>query len=167
MGVFNFAVWCVVLVGLMALFVYDMRWLILPDRITYPLIGLAVVAAFANITVFGSGLIGLRDTATSVLIASGLFYGLFQASKGKWIGGGDVKLGLVIGLVLAAPLQAFLVLFFASLIGTVTILPGLATKKLKATTHIPFGPFLIIATVIVRLFGASIVAWYRRKFLLY
>lgn len=166
-GIINFVVWCVLLVGFMALFVYDLRWLLLPDRITYPLIALAALLAAANITVFGTGLAGLRDTAISVLVASGLFYGLFHLSKGKWIGGGDVKLGLVIGLVLAVPLQAFLVLFLASLIGTITILPSLATKKLKATSHIPFGPFLIVATIIVRLFGASMITWYRRKFLLY
>jgi prepilin signal peptidase PulO-like enzyme (type II secretory pathway) len=40
-------------------------------------------------------------------------------------------------------------------------------KKLNAKSHIPFGPFLIIATIIVKLFGASVVTWYRRKFLLY
>jgi len=167
MGTVNFVAWCALLVGFMALIVYDLRWLLLPNRIVYPLVIIAAITAALNITVFHGGLTGLEDTAISVAIASGLFYVLFQASKGKWIGGGDVKFGLVAGLAIMVPMQAFLVLFFASLIGTVVILPGLAMKKLSSKSHIPFGPFLIVSTIIVKLFGAGIVAWYRRKFLLY
>lgn len=166
-GTFNYIIWLLILTGFMALLVYDLRWMLLPDRIVYPLIALSVVAAVVNIVAFKGGLHMASDIAISLIIASGLFYGLFQLSKGKWIGGGDVKLGVIIGLVVAVPLQAFLVLFLASLIGTVTILPGLASKKLKATSRIPFGPYLIVATIIIKVFGASLVAWYRKKFLLY
>ena len=167
MGTFNFAVWCVILVGFMALLVYDLRWLLLPNRITYPLIVLSAVTAAVNITIFHGGINGLKDTAISLLISAGIFWALFQVSKGKWIGGGDVKFGIIAGFITALPLQSFLVLFFASLIGTIVIIPGLVSRKVTAKSHIPFGPFLIIATIIVKLFGASIVAWYRRKFLLY
>ncbi|MDB5183071.1 MAG: putative Prepilin peptidase [Candidatus Saccharibacteria bacterium] len=163
----NFVMWCVALVGFVALMIYDIRWLTLPNRIVYPLTVLAAGVAILNITVFHGGMSSLKDIGFAVLIDAGLFYGLFQLSKGKWIGGGDVKLGLLLGLLIAAPIPAFLVLFFASLIGTVLILPGLITKKVTAKSHIPFGPFLIIATIIVRLFGAGIVAWYKKKFLLY
>jgi prepilin signal peptidase PulO-like enzyme (type II secretory pathway) len=167
MGKVNFAAWCVVLVGFVALFVYDLKWMMLPNRITYPLIGLTTVLAIVNFTVFDGGMTGLMNTVISMVIAAGLFYALYRMSDGKWIGGGDPKLGLVIGLTITAPLQAFLVLFLASIIGTFVAMPGLLSKKLKSTSHIPFGPFLIIAAIIVRLFGAGITAWYRRRFLLY
>lgn len=167
MGVINFASWLIVLTGFMALLVYDLKWLILPNRIVYPLIVLTAVVAGTNILAFDGGVSLLKDTAISLAIASGFFYGLFELSKGKWIGGGDVKLGAVIGLVVAAPIDAFLVLFFASLIGTLAVFPALISKKMKATSRIPFGPYLIVATIIVKLFGASIIAWYKRKFLLY
>ena len=167
MGTFNFVVWCVLLVGFMALLVYDMRWLLLPNRITYPLIILSVITALVNITVFHSGFNGFKDTVFSLVIGAGIFWTLFQVSKGKWIGGGDVKFGAIAGFIIAVPLQSFLVLFFASLIGTVIIIPGLISKKVTPKSHIPFGPFLIIATIIVKLFGASIATWYRRKFLLF
>lgn len=163
----NFIAWLIVIVGLVALFMYDLKWMILPNRVIFPLVGLAAIVAVLNITVFGGGVEVLRDTAISLGIASGLFYALYQLSNGKWIGGGDVKLGMLIGLLIPAPLQAFIVLFLASLIGTAVIAPGLYSKKLNTKSHIPFGPFLIIATIIVKLFGATLVTWYRKKFLLY
>lgn len=167
MGTINFIVWLIVLTGFMTLFVYDLKWLLLPNRIVYPLVVVSGVMALINILVFDGGLHMAGDVAISLLIASGIFYGLFQVSKGKWIGGGDVKLGLIIGFVIGVPLQAFLVLFTASLIGTMTVLPGLVSKKIKATSRIPFGPYLIVGTIIIKIFGASIVHWYRTRFLLY
>lgn len=167
MGIVNFVAWLVIVVGFMALLIYDFKWLILPNRIVYPLIGLSLIIALLNITVFDGGLNMVKDLSLSLVIASGLFYGLFELSRGKWIGGGDVKLGAVIGLTVAVPGQAFLVLFTASLIGTLTVLPSLISKKIKTTSRIPFGPYLIVATILVKLFGASVIAWYRTKFLLY
>lgn len=165
-GLTNFAVWLVCLVGFVALTVYDFRWLTLPNRIVYPLIVLAAAMVIANVTVFEGGFELVRDTLVSIAIASGLFYGLFNLSKGKWIGGGDVKLGLLIGLLIADGVSAFLVLFIASLIGTITIIPGMISRKLNTNSQVPFGPFLIVATVIVKLFGASLITWYKHQFLL-
>lgn len=165
-GTANFVVWLIMLVGFMALVVYDVRWLTLPNRIMYPLIALAASMAVLNATIFDGGTTYVRDTVISLAVAGGLFYILFEASKGKWIGGGDVKLGFLIGFLLASPAQSFLTLFIASLIGTIVVVPGLVSKKLTATSKIPFGPFLIVATIIVKLFGAAMIAWYKRQFLL-
>jgi prepilin signal peptidase PulO-like enzyme (type II secretory pathway) len=167
MGITNFVVWVIALTAFVALVIYDIRWLTLPNVIIYPLIILSAAIAILNVTVFHGGTLGVRDTVFALLIDAGLFYSLFELSKGKWIGGGDVKLGVLIGFLIAQPFQAFLVLFLASVLGTIIILPGLMTKKLNSKSHVPFGPFLIIATVVIKLFGASIVAWYRRKFLLF
>jgi prepilin signal peptidase PulO-like enzyme (type II secretory pathway) len=166
-GLLNFIVWLVILVGFMALVLYDIRWMLLPNRIVFPLIALAGITALINITVFHGGFHGVRDTVLSLTIASGLFYILYELSKGTWIGKGDVKLGLVIGFLIVNPFQAFLVLFTASLLGTLVIIPGMIAKKVTSKSHIPFGPFLILATIIVKLFGASIITWYSHKFLSY
>lgn len=166
-GVFNFVTWLIVLIGFIILLVYDLRWMLLPNKITYPLAAFSLLITLVNILVFDGGIKLLINSILSTIVASGIFYAMFQLSKGKWIGGGDVKLGLTIGLILGSPMQSFLVLFLASLIGTAIILPGLLSKKLQATSHIPFGPFLIVATIIVKLSGAAIISWYRQKFLLY
>jgi leader peptidase (prepilin peptidase)/N-methyltransferase len=166
-GITNFAIWLIVLVGFMALIVYDLRWLLLPNRIVYPLIVLVALAAVLNATIFDGGTAYVRDTVLALGVAGGFFYALFELSRGKWIGGGDVKLGFLIGFLVSGPFQAFSVLFLASLLGTVVIAPGMALKKLTPKSHVPFGPFLIVATIIVKLFGAAMIAWYRKTLMLY
>lgn len=154
-----FIVWLIVLLGFMALFVYDLRWMLLPDRIIFPLVILVSLVAIINISLEGWAL--LLQTVLSVLVASGIFWLIFQLSNGRWIGGGDVKLGLLIGLLLQSPVRAYLAIFIACIIGTLLIVPGLIVKRVTPKSRIPFGPFLIIATVIVFLFGTSIIDWYK------
>jgi len=164
-GVINFIVWLVMLTGFMALVVYDLRWMLLPNRIVFPLIILGAALALYNILVSGD-FSAIYQTALSVAVAGGIFYLLFVISDGRWIGGGDVKLGFLIGLILGDPKLAFLVLFGASLLGTFYVLPGVAIKKVKPNSRIPFGPFLIAAIVLVQLFGNSVIEWYKTALLL-
>ncbi|HSX44029.1 MAG TPA: prepilin peptidase [Candidatus Saccharimonadales bacterium] len=166
-GVVLFGFWLIFLVGFMALSVYDIRWFLLPDKIVYPLFGLAWVQILLITTVFSGGTEALLGSIWGLLIGGGLFYVLFQISGGKWIGGGDVKLGAVLGLLVGGPAMSLMMLFTASLLGTVFALPLLVAGKVKKTSHIPFGPFLILAAVIVYIFGSSLITWYKHKFLLY
>ena len=71
-----------------------------------------------------------------------------------------LKLGFLLGALVGRPDHAFLMLFIASLLGCIYILPSLATKRLKRSSRVPFGPFLILATIIVVLFGNDIITWY-------
>ncbi len=166
-GVVLFGFWLIFLVGFMALSVYDIRWFLLPDKIVYPLFGLAWVQILLITTVFSGGTEALLGSIWGLLIGGGLFYVLFQISGGKWIGGGDVKLGAVLGLLVGGPAMSLMMLFTASLLGTVFTLPLLVAGKVKKTSHIPFGPFLILAAIIVYIFGSSLITWYKHKFLLY
>lgn len=159
-----FGLWLALLVGLMALLIYDLRWLLLPNKLVYPLTGLAAAQALIGIVSAASPVKAALNTLLAVVVGSGLFYVLFQVSDGKWIGGGDVKLGWIFGLVVASPLSSFLVIFLASLIGSLVAVPLLLTKRLKKTSVIAFGPFLIIATIGVQLFGADLLVWYQRMF---
>lgn len=164
-GTVNFAVWLVLVVCFMALLVYDLRWMLLPNRLMYPLLVLGLLLALFNIAATPS-LQTVLETVAGVAVAGGIFYLLFMVSDGRWIGGGDVKLGALIGLVLASPYLAFLVLLTASTLGTLVILPGMLLKKLTPASRIPFGPFLIIGVIVVQLFGRSVIEWYKRSVLL-
>jgi leader peptidase (prepilin peptidase) / N-methyltransferase len=159
-GLLQFGCWLVFVVGFVALGLYDARWYILPDRIVFPLIGLAVAELLARLVFFHAGLHAVLGGLWGVLTASGIFYVLFQISAGKWIGGGDVKLGIVLGLLVGGPVRSFLLLFVASLLGTLVSLPLLALGKARRDTLIPYGPFLIAGAVIVVLFGADILSWF-------
>jgi prepilin signal peptidase PulO-like enzyme (type II secretory pathway) len=139
--------------------------MLLPNKIVYPLIGLGMVQMVVVTVLFDGGWNYLFGSLAGMAVAGGIFYVLFQVSDGKWIGGGDVKLGYALGLLLASPTLAFLMLFTASVLGVIAAIPGLLTKKLAATSRIPFGPFLIIATVIVMLFGTATISWYKQHIL--
>ena len=165
MAIMQFAVWLAMLTGFMALAIYDTRWQILPSRVIYPL-GCLALAQAAVLTVWQHNWQVALGAALGVLCLGGLFYAIFQVSGGKWIGGGDVRLGVVLGLLVGGPINAILVLFIASLLGTLVALPSNIGKKNKLTRRIAFGPFLMIATVVVYLFGASLVQWYKSQLLL-
>lgn len=159
-----FAVWLVFVVMFMALAVYDLRWFLLPDRVVFPLIGLAVVEVVL-IALEGHSLHSALNAFLGALVISGTFWVLFQVSAGSWIGGGDVKLAVVLGLLAGTPLKALLVLFFSSVIGTICSMPLLLRGKKAMKLRVPFGPFLLAATVVVVLFGSSLIDWYSQRLL--
>ena len=168
LDILNFGVWLILLTGFMALIVYDVRWMLLPNRLVYPMAVLALLLAIVNIIFQPGGIdfVLAINTLVSLFIASGIFYIIFWLSNGRWIGGGDIKIGVVIGLLLQDPAESFLVLFLASIIGTVVVVPGLLSGKLTRSSKIPFGPFLIVATILVYIFGQSIINWYVGNILL-
>lgn len=160
-----FVLWLVLLVGFMALIVYDLRWLLLPNRIIYPLGAIAAAMSIIEVSTATRPAIALVNLILAVAVGGGIFYVLFQVSAGKWIGGGDVKLGWLLGLVAGTPGRSLLLIFLAAVLGSLFSVPLLATQRLKRTSTIPFGPFLIIAAIIVQLYGASILVWYQRTIL--
>lgn len=159
-GIVRLAVWLVYVVFFMALAVYDLRWQELPDRLVWPLVGIALSEAIF-VAFYQHSLQAFLAAALAGALLFGLFWGIYQISKGNWIGGGDVKLVLVLGLIVGSPLQAFLVIFLASLIGTVASIPTLLGRKSMHGVQVPFGPALLIATIIVYFSGAAIISWYR------
>jgi len=163
-GLFQFVLWLGFLVSFMALAIYDIRWFLLPDRIVFPLVALGF-AQVAVTAVWLKSFSALWEPIAAASIIFGLFWLLFQVSKGAWIGGGDVKLAIVLGLLAATPLRAFLVIFFASLIGILVSVPLIAKGKQGLQLHIPFGPYLLAATVLVVLYGTPVVNWYQNLFL--
>lgn len=157
-----FTVWLAALTGLTALVVYDIRWMLLPNKIIAPLVAVVGLVVLLDSLFIAQSSEPLISSLAGALVGGGLFYVIFQVSKGRWIGGGDVKLGFLLGLLVGDPVMALMVLFLASLLGTVLILPLVALKKIDSKARIPFGPFLILAAVIVRLFGQDILEYYLR-----
>lgn len=162
-GVVALALWLVSVVVLVALAVYDVHWYELPDRLVFPLIGIAILFAVACAVVAGDIAVFSGSLFGGAIIFS-VFWLLFQLSKGEWIGGGDVKIAFALGTFVGGAMEAFLVIFIASLLGTIVSLPGLLAKGAIKGVKIPFGPYLIAATIVVVLFGSSMIAWYQNLF---
>lgn len=160
LDIFQFVLWLVAGVMLAILFAYDSKWFLLPNVIMFPLIALAAVFSSIELLQTDSVWLTVFDTVGAVAVLSGLYLVLWLVSRGAWIGFGDVKLGLALGLMLGNWQLAFLTLFLANLIGCFIVIPGLMTKKLSRTTQVPFGPMLIAGFVISALAGQQIISWY-------
>ncbi|NMB70329.1 prepilin peptidase [candidate division WWE3 bacterium] len=95
----------------------------------------------------------------SSFVISLFFFALIWITKGRGMGGGDVKLGFLIGLFNGLPLN-FVAIFLGFLLGAVysVVLVVLRKKSLRDT--IAFGPFLILGSVIAFLWGQELVNWY-------
>jgi leader peptidase (prepilin peptidase)/N-methyltransferase len=160
-----FALWLVAGVLLAILVAYDMKWSLLPNEAVFPLIGVGAVVAIVRLFESANVGVALLDLAAAISILSGLYLLLWYVSKGKWIGFGDIKLGLALALLLGDWQLAFLALFLANLVGCLVVAPGLLTGKLNRGAHIPFGPLLIIGFVIAALAGQYILQLYFTIFL--
>lgn len=157
--IFAFVLWLIICVILVALLVYDLQTKILPDGLVLSLTFVSVVfVLFQAYTSKDWGL--LVSSAVGALVLSGIFWGLFQVSGGKWIGGGDVKIAVSLGLLAGSAVSSMLLLFIASLLGSFIGVPLMLAKKAGMKTELPFGPFLIIATFIVFFYGDSLINWY-------
>lgn len=136
--------------------VSDIAYMLIPNKVLLP---------FA-VVLFGARLfIPLEpwwDSLVGALVGFGVLYLIAVVSKGG-MGGGDVKLFFVIGLMLGI-VHTLLTLFLASVIGTIAgvILLKRAGKGRK--TPIPFGPSIALAAVIAYFWGADFVVWYSNLF---
>jgi len=137
---------------LLAIFVYDLKHLQIPDAISLPAMA---VALFVNLYL-GLGLINLLLGAA---VGAGFFALQYFVSRGRWVGDGDIRLGALMGLMLGYK-YLLVALFLAYIIGSVFAILVLAAKKFKMSSPVPFGPFLALGTLITFLYGAQILAWY-------
>lgn len=161
------ALWLAALVLLAILFVYDLRWLLLPDIVNIPFIILGAVFAGIKLYLASDFTSTLTSLLGAVFVLSGIYLLLYLFSKARygedktWVGFGDVKFGLGLSLFLGNWLLAFAALFAANLIGTILVLPSMLTGKLRGNSRISFGPLLIAGFLIVWLFSESILNWYQ------
>jgi prepilin signal peptidase PulO-like enzyme (type II secretory pathway) len=152
--------WLMAGVGLAILFAYDTKWSLLPDRTNFMVIGISLLSAFLVVIGASDKSNAILEIIGSVLILSGIYWVLYVISKGKWIGFGDVKLGLGLALLLADWKLAFIALFAANLIGCLIVLPPLIAGKLKRNSHVPFGPLLVAGFVFAGLAGNYLINIY-------
>ena len=156
----KFVIWLIAGVILAIQFATDYKWQILWTWLSCALIALGFVYAALTIISAPDTWDAFVSVAGSVSILGGLYFILYLVSRERWVGLGDAILGLGLGLLLADWMLAFIALFMANLIGTIVVLVGFATRKIKRGQHVPFGPFFIAGTIIALLFGDMIIRWY-------
>lgn len=173
---------------LVMVLITDIKTGLIPDRITYPaisisffyIIGLSLLKIgllYHSLSTNAVGryllpphsdyfyrhslLIG-QDLLTFILSGVGLglfFLVLILITRGRGMGGGDLKLGIFMGLTLGFPnsvVALFLAFFLGSIIGILLIL----FRRKHFGQTIPFGPFLSIGSLLVIFFGQQILQLY-------
>ena len=139
---------------LIIIFVFDLKHFIIPDVVLFP----AIVITFLY-RVFFSERLSLSGFIFSALISGLFFLLIFLISRGKWLGFGDVKLVLFMGLFLGYP-QILVGLFLSFFIGAIIGVMLMLLKKKGLKSEVPFGPFLVVGTYIGLFWGQQIYNWY-------
>ena len=164
-GAFAFGAWLLVVIIFIALTIYDLRWMQLPNRLIYPLYVAVVAFRLLQVAATSPTATGwLAEVTASIagaLVLGGLFWIIYQVSNGTWIGGGDVRLGFALGILLGWQ-KALLNLAFAAYLGSAVILVLVLIGKYHKKLKLPFGPFLITAAVVCMLWGQVFIDWYKR-----
>ncbi len=162
-GLFCLAVWriglridlapaLVFLSALVVITAIDLDHQLIPDRITLPGIPLGFLANLLTTHV------SVWDSVVGILVGGGIFFVIILVSRGG-MGGGDMKLGAMIGAFLGWRLT-MLAIFFAVAVGGVVAVWLLVTGTRGRKDPVPFGPFLAVSSVVSLLWGEEILAWY-------
>jgi len=143
---------------LLIIFVYDLKYYLVSDRIIYPAIIISLLYD-VYLAIISKELWVLTASIAIAFAVGGFFLLLVIISKERWMGMGDVKIGILIGLFFG-PFQFFAAIFLAFLIGAIISIVLLVLKKKNLKSEIPFGPFLTGATFIVLFWGNYLLDWY-------
>jgi len=176
--------------SLVIIFVYDLRYYIIPDKILLPTIIISFLYRFfenlfrwiliENWSLKIENFYPIFNYLLASLIAFAFFLFIFLISKGCWMGFGDCKLVILLSLLLGFPnilLAVFLSFFFGAIIGLGSIFinkKGLTLLEVKRSlggslknklltglkSQIPFAPFLITGTFVAMFWGQEIISWY-------
>jgi leader peptidase (prepilin peptidase)/N-methyltransferase len=151
----------VFLATLLAITVIDLEHQIIPDVISLP----GIVAGFvANLA---TARVSWVESLLGILIGGGIFWIIAEASVffmgQEGMGGGDVKLGAMLGAFLGWKV-ALLSIFLSVVVGGALALALIASGLRGRKDPIPFGPFLAAGGAAGLLCGERMVRWYLSGF---
>jgi len=163
------ALYCCLFISLLLI---DLEHRILPNKLIYPGIIVALVIAslgsifgFEPVDIVGGGFrLWIVDSAIGggigfvLLLLPGLLY------RGG-MGWGDIKLAALIGFVTGFPL-IIIAMFLAIIVGGLTAAVLLILKLKGRKDPIPFGPFLSLAAMATLFWGKDILDWLTMNFIL-
>ena len=125
------------------LIIKDVKYLILPDKY--------LLLLFTGLVIFD--LVFKKEIIFYHLISSifaGLFFLIVHLITKQNLGFGDVKYSVVIGYFLGINFW-IIAIFLAGLCGIIIYLLGKKFHNWNKTTKIPFGPFMSISSIVVKI----------------
>jgi leader peptidase (prepilin peptidase)/N-methyltransferase len=142
--------------ALVAITAIDLDHQVIPDRITLPGIPLGLLANLLTKK------LSLWDSVVGILAGGGIFFVIILVSRGG-MGGGDMKLGAMIGAYLGWKLT-ILTIFLAVFVGGAIAVWLLLMRARGRKDPVPFGPFLALGSAASLFWGKEILSWYLRGF---
>ncbi len=142
--------------ALVAITAIDLDHQVIPDRITLPGIPLGLLANLLTKK------LSLWDSVVGILAGGGIFFVIILVSRGG-MGGGDMKLGAMIGAYLGWKLT-ILTIFLAVFVGGAIAVWLLLMRARGRKDPVPFGPFLALGSAASLFWGEEILSWYLRGF---
>lgn len=142
----------VFVMALVTVFIIDLRDMLVFDSVTLTAAGIGFLMNWYLGTSFTNLLL-------AVAVGAGFFLFQYVVSGGRWVGGGDIRIGIMMGAMLGFP-GVVAALLIAYIIGSLTALGLIAARKTSWKSQMPFGTFLAVATAIVLFFGGAIWMWY-------
>ena len=142
--------YCLMFSALVTLSVIDFRTYEIPFGINLFILTLGLIRLALDYRNFLDYLIGF-------ISVSGFLYLLFLLTKGRGIGGGDIKLMAVSGLMLGWKCN-ILALAIGCIVGS--IIHIIRMKVSKEDHVLALGPYLSVGIMIAALWGKTLIQWY-------
>ena len=139
------------------IFFIDLKHYIIPNVLTFSLMVIGFVKSFdPNLNpIFPSLINSLIGGIFGYLIIWSIIYFYKQLRNKEGMGLGDAKLISAIGFWFGWISIPF-VIFLSSIIALLFVIPSLLKKSKKLSSQIPFGPYIIIGTLIYLIFESNI-----------
>lgn len=149
--------YCFIFSIFMVIAVYDYKHMVIP--IHFVLIAIILAATcFIYRHLFSLYSFSTLQDLLSTFIITFILFAFYYFSKGKWMGGGDYKLVLALALLTPFPYNIsglVLAVWIGALCSVITMSLQRVLKnsksKLKMSSEVPFGPYLIIGFIIALL----------------
>ncbi len=145
---------CLFASALLALSVIDWRTYEIPVGFNYFILALGLVRIGTDLRNWPMYVIGLFSVSLPLFL-------IYLITKGRGIGGGDIKLMAAAGLLLGWKLTV-MGFFFGCIVGSVI---HLTRMKLSKVNHVlAMGPYLSVGLYISMLWGDYFLGWYLGQF---
>lgn len=144
-NVFSTYIYMALLVVLLIIFSIDYKVQLIPDEVHIYITILSVINIIFNVN-------NILDYILGALTGGGIFFVIAYVSylilKKEGMGFGDVKLMASLGLFLGVK-NILVITLLSFIIGAIIGIILLVIRKKDKSSYIPFGPFIVIAVIII------------------
>lgn len=142
--------------ALLFIFIYDIKYYLIEDIVILPVAGLIFIL---NLILK----ISFLNLILAAILAAGFFLFQYVITRGRGVGLGDFRIGLLMGVYFGWP-KIVAAIAIAYIVGTIVAIFLIILKKKKLSSLVPLGPFLVVGSLITMFYGQEILDWYLSRY---